>query len=695
MFFKLVKRNSRRSRKENGLFFGSLLLSIIAFYMILSLSQQDVMYFLREMESDAVDRLMAMIPLFYGMTLVILFFLIYFATKFQLERRRHEFGMLLMMGMRRSRLFALLLAEDVGGSIFAMALGLPAAAALSELVSLITARMVGLGIIGHHFSLSLWAVAMTAAGFLAIKLAAFVILSAKISRQEIGDLLAQRREEEKREKQLPAGVYAAAFAAGALCLGAAYTLAVRGTSWQKVSWMALTLALGFAGTLLLFYGLRIVFSLILKAGRRDVRLRVFQIRQLQENVIRQSGTMAVSSLLILTALCCFGAGVAITRFYGKSEPHVLDYTFLPSYSDREEEREAGVRNVLDTLRRHQLDGDFSRLIEIKTGYIRTTEDMQGAYSLGAVLDQIEQLPESEEKDGLLNRLGYETYPHLISLSGYNELLEASGLEKLELAQGEAAVYMDREYTSDGQLQILNEILAERPQTQLDGKPLYLTQEVQTASLVTDRSITLAFALILPDEAFEYYTQNRYEIYLNGILDDSAVQEEGLMRAIVRMNERLDQTGLQYESYLQNMGRQLFYVVAASYITIYLAVIFLVTANTIIGVQFLMNQQKTNRRYRTLIRLGADYETLCRSAKKQINWYFGIPVAAAAVSSLFAVRALFSGILSARVEGAIPERMIVSAAVIAALCVVEYSYMAVVKRSSCRYLLTLMVPEREE
>ena len=35
MFFQLVKRNSRRSRKENGLFFASLLISIIDIYIIL------------------------------------------------------------------------------------------------------------------------------------------------------------------------------------------------------------------------------------------------------------------------------------------------------------------------------------------------------------------------------------------------------------------------------------------------------------------------------------------------------------------------------------------------------------------------------------------------------------------------------------------------------------------------------------
>ena len=69
MFSDLILRNSRRSRKENGLFFGSLVISIVAFYIILSISKQDVMIFLAKMEIDAVNRLLLMIPVFYVITL--------------------------------------------------------------------------------------------------------------------------------------------------------------------------------------------------------------------------------------------------------------------------------------------------------------------------------------------------------------------------------------------------------------------------------------------------------------------------------------------------------------------------------------------------------------------------------------------------------------------------------------------------
>lgn len=64
------------------------------------------------------------------------------------------------------------------------------------------------------------------------------------------------------------------------------------------------------------------------------------------------------------------------------------------------------------------------------------------------------------------------------------------------------------------------------------------------------------------------------------------------------------------------------MVSVSYITIYLAIIFLIVANTVLGVQFLTQQQKNRRRYKTLIRLGAPCETLCCSAAKQIRWFSG-------------------------------------------------------------------------
>ena len=684
MFSELVKRNSRRSRRENGLFFTSLLISIIAFYIILSLSHQDVMVFLQRMESNAVNRLLTLVPVLYGLTLFILFFLVYYANRFQLARRRHEFGVYLMLGMQRRKLFGMLLAEDLHSSLIALAIGLPAALLISEVISLVTARLVGLGIVGHRFTLSLSAIVWTAVGFLLIKLLASLILSGKIVREEIGALLTETPEGTK--KQRTAVVYAAALVLGIALLAGAYTFAIRRYAWSGLRYMALTIVLGVAGTLLLFYGLRVIIDRLARRGDRAGKLRVFNFRQVEETVIHRSGTLAICSLLILAALCCFGAGVATARS-SRAETHVLDYTF-PTNSQSADE-------VRQTLTARGLDSAFSDIFEMHIGRVRTSTDYQNTVKFPALQRTIDAMPVSDERQQLQYMLEAVGYPHLIALSGYNHLLAAAGLPELTLADDEAAVYCDSEVSLASRTALINRLIAEDSAITIDGAPFTLVGQVQSVSVVTDRSITMLFALIVPDAAFEHYTQGDYDVYLDGVLAPSMTEGKSLMNAIADMNALLNPLGLKYESYLQNLGRELFYIVAASYLTIYLAIIFLVVANTIIGVQFLMGQQRAERRYRTLVRLGAEHDTLCRAAKTQINWYFGLPVGVAAVSSVFGVRALFTGMLTAQAQRGMTDLMIAAGAMILLLCVVEWLYMAAVKRSSSRYLLGLMAPEREE
>lgn len=695
MFSDLIFQNSRRNRKENSLFFGSLVISIIAFYMILSISSQDVMIFLQKMESDAVNKLLLLIPVFYGMSLVILFFLIYFACKYQFERRKHEFGLYLMLGMRRNRLFGMLLAEDLITSILALCIGLPTAVMLSEIISLVTARFVGIGIIGHHFSLSCFAITWTLAGFLGVKLLALLILSGKISRQELGTLLSPLTK--RPEKQKSSSRYCLSSIVGIIMLACAYYMAIQGMAWQKTNMMVVTLLLGLTGTILLFYGMGALIALIVKNGKSDKELHVFTFRQIQENVIYQSNSMAISSLLILAALCCFGAGVGIAGTNSLSSSHVIDYTFNGYVDDNPQQILPGqvLPAIEEMLNQNGLKSQFSDIFEMRVGQVVTEDGVENVLNLDSVIDDLQNQPRSNTGDVLLNTLEYATSPHLISLSDYNHLLKLSGKPTVKLKENEAAVYMGSDFTNSDSTAMLNNILKNYPEVKLADKTIHLTGNVQSVNLITDRSINLSFALILPDDVFLHYTNDMYETYVNACLSKQALEGKSLMTAYLDLNEKLNRSGIEYESYLQNMGRQLFYSVAFSYITLYLAIVFLVVANTIMGVQFLMNQQKTGRRYQTLIRLGASYEALCQSAAKQITWFMGLPVLVAAINSFFGVKALFAGILSSGIRGSISEMLRVSAGLILLLCVIEYIYMRTVKGSSDRYLLTLMQPQREE
>ena len=61
MFFNLAWRNSKRNRSENLIYFLTMVTAVATFYIVLSLGSQDVMRFLEEIESDAVNRLLTML----------------------------------------------------------------------------------------------------------------------------------------------------------------------------------------------------------------------------------------------------------------------------------------------------------------------------------------------------------------------------------------------------------------------------------------------------------------------------------------------------------------------------------------------------------------------------------------------------------------------------------------------------------
>lgn len=682
MFYNLVKKNSKRNRKENGLFFSSLIVSIIAFYVILSLGKQDVILFLREMESDAINKLFLLIPLLYGLSLFILFFLVYFAGKYQLERRSHELGMYLMLGMKRSKLYLMLLAEEVWNSILSLAVGIPIAIFLSEIISLITAKTVGLGVIGHKFSFSLSAVIGTILGYFVIRCFALLILSGKFSIKEITELLSESQQEKHRKRNRIATIIQLILGVG--LLGTAYTRAIKGDAWEDFNAMGITIVMGIAATFLLFRSIGILFEILLIRRKNKNGLGMFTFRQLQESIFIKPNALAISSLLVMMALCCFGYGVSVGYFFNTKDNHVIDYTF-----DDEEEV------IKFEMQKLQLEDYVDRLFEMKLGrYFSESDEFH--FSAENLIHMVEKQKDVPDKDILLNNLQYFDHPYLISLSSYNQLLVLSGKEPIKLSDHQVALYSDPDWAYGQTPVILGNALKEMPYIEIGQERYELVDKLYQDNIVTDRFITISYGLIVSDELFQQLANpNSISSYWNATLKKDFVEENGLMQAISKVNALLNTTQLHYESYLQNMGRELFYSVAASYTTIYLAVIFLIIANTVIGVQFLMQQQKTKRRYQTLINLGGFYKMLCKSARQQITWYFSLPVVVAAVGSIFGVRSLFTGITTSAMRSEISSLMIVSCAMILLLCVVEFCYMLSVKRISDKSIEAMMEKTRED
>lgn len=680
MFYSLVKRNSKRNRKENGLFFVSLIISIVAFYIILSLKEQDVIIFLKTMESDALHKLFMLIPALYVMSLFILFFLVYFAGKYQLDRRSRELGMYMMLGMKRSKLLLMLFAEELYNSVLSLVIGLPVAVFISEIISLVTAKVVGLGIISHHFSLSVSAVIWTIIGYFLIRFAALIILCVQFTSKEVTELLNESQTEKKRESNKTITIIELIL--GITLIVTAFYLAISGKSWVRLASMSLSLLIGIAGLFLFFHGISILFEMILNRKNNSNGLRMFTFRQLQESVFLKPNILAISSLLLLFAVSCFAYGIPISAINNAKESHVIDYTF-----------DADIAEVESAISKLGLDKYIYSPFEMKTeNYLSNLPKC----SLAKIKSAVAKQPQSVARDNFINNIDTYEHPELIALSSYNNILQAQGKKPLELNDNEAAIYSDPEFTDEASTKMLEDSLKENVSITMNDKEIKIVNKTYSDSIITDRMLTLSFAFIVPDELFNKYTdQEKPHYFVNAILKKDYVNEKGLMNAIGEVNKKLNTSNLRYESYLQNMGRELFYTISASYTTIYLAVILLIIANTVMGVQFLIHQQKTRKRYQTLSYIGCTYEMMCKSARRQITWYFMLPLSASAICSIFAVRSLYTGALTTTMHQQTNKLMMLSIPVIVFICVVELLYMHFVKKSSDRNIAGIMTIKRED
>lgn len=637
MFYNFIKQNSRKIRKENGVYFTSLIVSIIAFYVILSLGEQDVMLYLKTIESDAVAKLLLMIPVLYAVSLFFVFFLVYFANKYQLQLRSHEFGLYLMMGMKRSKLFAMLIGETLWNGLVALIIGVPISLFLTELISLATSKLIGMDIIGHQFRISWTGFGLTIVGFMIVQLVAVFILSLKMSRKEPVDFLNEQKEETQQVLSPMWGsvslLTGAVLFLGAIFLCVAYGLAILYLRSLDYTIFALILIIGISGTFLLFRGLgSLIGAWIKRKGKSSTGLFVFTGRQLQENVLSQWGSLAISSLLILMAMVCFAYGISTSINNSTTSSRTVDFTFRGSEKE-----------IVSVLSSDKLEPYVKEYYTMKLGHFRpsNTENPENededvsTFSWAGLEESIARQVNSQEKDSLLNYLSAQDWPYLISLSSYNKMLHSINKSPIILGNDEVAMYSDEDFSDPHD--IVRRALQSHPTVIMDDKEYKLASTLYTSNVVADRAITLSYALIVPDDIYDTFTGSSEDSYFwNMVLNDDFVQKKGLMQAMYEVDELLRTSNLDYESYLASMGRQLFYTVAGSYITFYLGIMFLIIANTVLGLKFLMQQKSTSHRYSTVAMLGASVESLCSSARIQIWLYFGLVISVALCSSIFGI-----------------------------------------------------------
>lgn len=672
MFSRLIYRNAKRSRKENVIYFATLVTAVASFYIILSLGKQDIILFLREFESDAIDKLLALMPIVYGFALFLLFFLVLFANRYQLNRRSKEFGLYLMLGMRKERLVFQLLLEGFITSVLALIGGLLIGVFLAEIISLTVSRLVGQGIIGHQISLSVSAILFTIIGFLLIQFIALVILGGRLFNQEVHQLLKEQMDKKQDMGHVKGNILH--ILAGSILLGVAYWIVLYRFMDFGGLVLFVALTLGSLGTILFMRGFGKLLGLLASLSERKSTkgLRTFTLRQFQENVANKSTSVAVTSILITLSIILIAEGastiISFESVYARSSS-LYDFTVKGDHQKVEQflasEKMVPYVEDLNLLEigrmKHQYERGEDDLPSSLVDWSKLREQLIMAlpsnYKEQFLSGEMQSYTISSENPEALNLLGVleidATKPYLIPETSYNGLLDAIGEKPLNLDSDEMALYFNPDLLHMDNLEsmpVLDNILEEAAKEgqslmSINDQEVFIRPSLPMRGLVADRSVEIYSAFIVSDQMFEQLLNTEtYATYWNFRIPQKLQAEQGLMKPMMEARDLLTSSGLEFESYLQNFGRRLFYVVAGSYTTLYMGFLFLIIACTVLALQFLTQMKQTGGRYLTLSMLGAKRHQMKKSMHRQVLLTFLLPMSLACVSGAVGIKAMISFVM---------------------------------------------------
>lgn len=333
MFSKLALRNVRRSLKDYAVYFLTLTFGVCLFYVFSALDGQSVMTFLSGKNNPNVESIFTLVGVFSGFVAVVLAGLILYANQFLMKRRKRELGTYYLLGMPAGQVARMLVEETLviglAALVSGVALGILGSWALDKLT---VAMFLATPPEVFTFRISWAAAGKTALYFGVIFLVVMAFTGLSVSRAKVIDLVRGERKNEE-VAQRPLGVSAALFLLGCALLGAAYAiLLIRGLLRIDPLWFGM-LALGSAGTFLIFRSLS-GFLLRLTKGHAGYYkgLNMFVLRQWSGKVHTNCVSNTLICLLLLLAIgvtaCSVGLNDTITTAVTDQAPYdltVLNY----------------------------------------------------------------------------------------------------------------------------------------------------------------------------------------------------------------------------------------------------------------------------------------------------------------------------------------------------------------------------------
>lgn len=610
MFFKLSFRNVRRSMKDYAIYFLTLMFGVCIFYVFNSVQAQQSMLEVSEVQTLMLQNLSMLLGYVSVFVSIILGFLVIYANKFLIKRRKRELGLYMLLGMEKGSISRILICETLFIGVISLLVGLLIGTLLSQGLAVVTAKMFAVRLKSFSFAFSSEACFKTILYFGIIYLLVMIFNSVSISKCKLINLLnAHKQNETLKMKKLWMSVVLFVLAVG--CLGTAYALICKNKLLTINFEFTASIVLGVVGTLLFFMSLSGFLLRLVKSSKRIYlkNLNMFVLRQINSKINTTYFSMTVICLLLFVAILTLSTGMSMASVMTKDLEETTPYDASITYKLPEGEPD------LDLIADARQYSDLSFAQQMQQVSYRS--DPQLTYQ-----DLIKGGMETLSNQYSLDRFASSFVP-VIGISDYNHLMEIQGKRGLDLAENEFAINCNFEEVAG----ILNYYLSNVKQLTVGEMELTaaMPQVVENTIDLTGMKMDTG-TLIIPDEvAAQLPIVSKMAVFQYGEDKDQAETE---FSALVEQSDHFRISDTKLTIYQQMAGSK----TMLSYIAIYLGIVFLLTSAAVLALQQLSESADNLERYGLLRKIGVEPRMINRSLLAQIAIYFFIPLALALIHS---------------------------------------------------------------
>lgn len=635
MYARIALGNVRRSIRDFGIYFLTLVLGVAVYYAFNSVTQQSAVLRLSGNMRTLVQELGTIIRGVSIFVAVLLAFLVLFGNRFLIRRRKREFAIYLTLGMDRRHVSGIVAMESLAVGAGALVVGLAVGVLLSQALLYATARLFNTHVTGFGLMFSGQACAYTVMSFAIIFLVVGALNVLEVSRFRLIDLMnADRKGEKSLVRNLPLSV--ALFVVSLALIGVAYH-ELRVNGMYAIDWrFNLATALVSVGTFLLFFS---VSGFLLRLGQsaRGFYLRglnMFALRQLSSRVNSAWVSISIVCAALFLAITSTCGGFAIVSSINQSVSAITHYDVsIAMYSTAQTSHASDADDVSGSGKEALLKAsipDWDSLVA-DSARIDLYQDPSMRLNLKALRgDTGVALPDSFAK----YTNGLDKVPiYVVSLSQYNAILALRGDKPATLKANEALVTTDM----NNMVGFWQRVALKREGFDFLGTAMRLRARSTTMEYQNSVNTSVG-TIVVPDAALE---SKRAQLEpLSSLLNVKAADsraEARLYKEVVKAH----QPGLLFAAGSKSTAKEEVVGLTAivGYLALYIGFVLFVSCAAILAIQQLSDVAESAPRYRVLFDLGAERSMVNHAILAQIATYFLFPLVVALAHSYVALGVL--------------------------------------------------------